>query len=403
VTTRLNALVAGVVAASAVLAWHASSFWTGDYPVEAGPVIDSLVHGHVGDFLSGRPLMGPVSLILRAPFAALALVTGGGAPADLYDSAYRFGVFPCALAGGILGLVLYRLAEREHRSALVRYGALVLCTVNPLTVKAITYGHPEEILASALVVGALLAAVSGRGTATAVLLVLAVGTKQWALLAAPVLLLALPWALLRKPVLIMAGLGVLAAIPIVAADPAGFLRVNGDLLDVRTGQAFPTSIWWPFTPAANAGDRAFHEIPGWLGLASHPLIIVLSVAVALAFRADMRRDPRAVVPSVLALVFLLRAALDPVNNSYYHLPFLLTLIAADVLKGSVLASLVATAAFLVLIQLAPYPATQAVVYLICAVVSAAYLWQRARGRDWLAGVERGAAGPAVQTRSRGET
>jgi hypothetical protein len=189
----------------------------------------------------------------------------------------------------------------------------------------------------------------------------------------------------------------------VAADPAGFLRVNGDLLDIRTGQAFPTSIWWPFTPAAGAGDRAFHEIPGWLGLASHPLIIALSVAVALAFRADMRRDPRAVVPSVLALVFLLRAALDPVNNSYYHLPFLLTLIAADVLSGSILASLVATAAFMVLIQLAPYPATQAVVYLICAGVSTAYLWQRARGRDWLGGLDSRAAGQAVQTRSRGET
>ena len=63
--TRFHILVVAVVAVSAALAWQASSFWTGDYPAEAGPVVDSLIHGQLGDFLAGRPLMGPLSLLLR--------------------------------------------------------------------------------------------------------------------------------------------------------------------------------------------------------------------------------------------------------------------------------------------------------------------------------------------------
>lgn len=398
--TRFHILVVAVVAASAALAWQASSFWTGDYPTEAGPVIDSLIHGRVADFLSGRPLMGPVSLVLRAPFAALSLVTGGGTRVELYDSAYRFGVFPCALAGGILGLALYRKAEREGRSALVRYGALVLATVNPLTVKAITYGHPEEIVASALVVAAFLAAISQRAWPATLLLATAIATKQWALLAVPLLIVALPWSALRKPLLALVGVGLLIAIPIIAVDPGSYVHANSHLLDVRTGQTFPTSVWWLVTGRAPGNDPVFHEMPGWLGLASHPLIVVVSVLVPLVFRTRLRANPRDAVFPVLALVFLLRAALDPVDNSYYHLPFLMTLVAADVLTGTLLASLIATGSFVLLIDLAAHPTAQAIVYLAWALVTGAYLWQRAGGRDWLAVRTRGARGPAAAPQPR---
>jgi len=388
------------VAAAAALAWQASSFWTGDYPAEAGPVIDSLIHGHIADFLSGRTLMGPVSLVLRAPFAALSLVTGGGGRVELYDSAYRFGVFPCALAGGILGLALYRKAEREGRGPLVRYGALVLATVNPLTVKAITYGHPEEILTSALVVAAFLSAVSRRAWTATLLLATAIATKQWALLAMPLLIVALPWPALRRPLLVIAGVGLLVAIPIVAADPGSFLHGNTPLLDVRTGQTFPTSVWWLVTAPVPGTDAVFHQMPDWLGLASHPLIIVVSVLVPLVFRTRLRANPREAIFPVLALVFLLRAALDPVDNSYYHLPFLMTLVAADVLTGTMLASLIATGSFVLLIDLAARPTAQAIVYLVWALVTGAYLWQRASGRDWLALRTRGARGPAAAPQPR---
>jgi hypothetical protein len=103
VRLRNALLVAALMATAAYLAWQSSSYWSGDYPVEAGPAIDSLIHGRLGDFLAERPLMGPLSLVLRAPFAALSLITGGGGKIDQYDAAYRLGVFPCALFGGAIG------------------------------------------------------------------------------------------------------------------------------------------------------------------------------------------------------------------------------------------------------------------------------------------------------------
>ena len=44
------------------------------------------------------------SLFVRAPFAALAELTGGGDARHLYESANKFGIFPCLLAAGLLGL-----------------------------------------------------------------------------------------------------------------------------------------------------------------------------------------------------------------------------------------------------------------------------------------------------------
>ena len=399
-TKRFPLLVVGVVVTSAVLAWQASSFWTGDYPDEAGPVIDDLIHGRIGDFLAGRPLMGPVSLLLRAPFAALSLMTGGGGPAVLYDNAYRFGVFPCALAGGLLGLALFRIAERNRRGPLIAYSALVICTVNPLTVKAITSGHPEEILATALVLAAVLLALRERATASIIALALAIATKQWAVLAAPLVIIALPWSAARKPVLIAAAAGVLLAIPIVAANPDTFVSVNRDLLDVREGHTFPTSIWWPFTARAPGSNPVFHATPAWVGIASHPLIVLLGLAVPLWFRRQIRANPRQAALPVLALVFLLRCALDPVDNSYYHLPFLLTLVAADVLTGSMVATLIATATFVLLINTGSDPVIQAGVYCVFVVAAAAYLVERARGRDWLDVRSRGARGRAAAPQTR---
>jgi hypothetical protein len=189
VRLRNALLVAALMATAAYLAWQSSSYWSGDYPVEAGPAIDSLIHGRLGDFLAERPLMGPLSLVLRAPFAALSLITGGGGKIDQYDAAYRLGVFPCALFGGALGLTLFAIAERLGRGPLVKYGALVLCAINPLTVKALTYGHPEEIVGGALLVGAMLAAIYQRAVTASILLAAAIATKQWAILGAPAVLM----------------------------------------------------------------------------------------------------------------------------------------------------------------------------------------------------------------------
>jgi hypothetical protein len=57
-----------------------------------------------------------------------------------------------------------------------------------------------------------------------------------------------------------------------------------------------------------------------------------------------RRTPDDVL-ALLALLFLMRSLLDPVNNAYYHLPFLLALIAWEGLtrRGPPLLSLLSSA------------------------------------------------------------
>jgi len=43
-----------------------------DYPFDAVTALCSLAHGHVADFFSHQPIMGPFALYLRAPFVLVA-------------------------------------------------------------------------------------------------------------------------------------------------------------------------------------------------------------------------------------------------------------------------------------------------------------------------------------------
>jgi hypothetical protein len=63
-----------------------------DYSKDAGPGIHALLHGGWTE-LSAQPLMGPVSLVVRAPLVALVQALGGD---DLM--AYRVGAIPCLFA-----------------------------------------------------------------------------------------------------------------------------------------------------------------------------------------------------------------------------------------------------------------------------------------------------------------
>ena len=72
-----------------------------------------------------------------------------------------------------------------------------LCAANPITLRALDIGHPEELLGAVLCAGAVLAALRGRATLAGVLLGLAMANKAWAVLAIGPVLLALPE---RRPV-----------------------------------------------------------------------------------------------------------------------------------------------------------------------------------------------------------
>src|SRR3954447_14939854 len=138
---------------AAALAWLGLiGFAWNDYEVEAAPAFDALTHGYFALFLQLCPAYGG-SLIMRAPFAVAAHGLGGGEVA-----VFRAVGVPCLLAGSALGVVLAAslLARGAGRGTVAI--VVALCACNPITLRALDIGHPEELLGAALSAAALLPA-----------------------------------------------------------------------------------------------------------------------------------------------------------------------------------------------------------------------------------------------------
>ena len=302
----------------------------GDYPHDAGPPIDALTHLDLSAYLSAHYVMGPFSLLLRAPFAAF----GAGDPV----AEFRLGTFPCILAGGLLGLYLARLARHRGCGLLAASLIAALCLFNPLSMEVLWTGHPEEILTAALAIGAVAVAARGNGASAALLLGLAIASKQWAVIAVLPTLMAMPSR--RLPVAI--GAAAVVAIltgPSIVADPKVFADVQGN---IAFGHRFigAWSAWYPFA-GARPGELVtgphgvtvtpFEGGSAFIGRYSHPLVVLLAVALPLALVARRRRFGLggAEAMMLLALLALLRCALDPSGNAYYHVPFLFALAGWD--------------------------------------------------------------------------
>jgi Glycosyltransferase family 87 len=315
-------------------AWLAASIdVTGDWRGDSWPAIDALTHGRVADYLSAKAMMGPFATLVQAPFAALA----GG---NLLD-AYRWAAFPCLLAAGLLGLYLAAVARRRGAGHLSQGLIAALCLVNPITIEALQYGHPEEILTAALAVGAVACAREGRKGWTALLLGLAVTSKQWAVIAILPALMALPERRVRVALTAGAIVAVLT-LPGLLAAPSSFSEVNHNAAD--TGRIVaPWSVWYPLSHVQSESHQVgtetvvaqVHEAPPLVGSLSHPLIVVLGLVLPLGLAVGRGRFQLsgAEAMGLLALLTLLRCALDPVDNLYYHEPLLLALIGWDAISS----------------------------------------------------------------------
>lgn len=391
-----GAWLVGIVLASVMLALRAK---TGpDYILDAGPPMDALIHGRWHEFVNARPAMGPLSLLFRAPFAALSQLTGGGGPLDDYNNAYRFGVFPCVVASGVFGLLLERIMRHDGRPFIHRLVVVTLCVVNPVALRALHFGHPEEILGASLAIGGAVAAVYGRAGWMALLLGVAIANKQWALLVLLPAVLPVPWKDLRKPLAWLAGVALAIVVPILVTNPSAFVAVNRTQLDIRTELVQPVSIWWPFMPSAHSAQRpGYHALPSWLGVTARPLLLTVCLVVPLLLATRVRQRPKWRVLPLVALVLLLRCMLDPVNNGYYHEPFFVALVAADAVVGAFGATLVALGALEILTLIRASAAGLSAVYLTWSVPFAIYLAGRAYGVDWGALVRsRGARGRGAE-------
>lgn len=364
VTRRSRLLAAGAISAAGTLALARVSLATPaftDYELEAQPAYDALQAGDPAGFLGALPGYGG-SLILRAPFVLVADALGANA-----DWAFRAAALPCLIAGVILAVVLFALQERPAAAWLT----LALATIAPDTLRAIEFGHPEEVLGAALCIGAVLAALRERPILAGVLLGLAVANKPWAVLAIGPVAVALGAGYVRAG----AAAGALTALvwaPILLAGGGHPPAVTG------TGTLFqPWQAWWflgdpgqdvrTMTGELKDGYRA---APAWISPITRPLIVLFGFvlsAAALLVRGRDRRDAML----LLALLLLLRCVLDPWNISYYALPAVLALLAWESLHARMpvgsLALLTLTWATFQLVPEFGSPDVQAATYLAWAV------------------------------------
>jgi hypothetical protein len=347
----LCAFLAGV--GCATMAWLGLyGFAWNDYDTEARPSFEALLHGHVVEFLRLAPAYGG-SLIERAPFALLPGLWGGGALA-----VYRMVALPCLLAAAVLGVWLVARMRSEGRSTIARAVTLGVCVANPLTLRALELGHPEELLGGCMCVAAVLIAgrpSPGRGGAlwAGVILGLAIANKEWALLAVGPVSLALP---ARRRLLSVIAAGV-AAVAVLA--PLALVGSGGFVAGTRAVASAPSAIFQPWQLFWFLGHHGplvhglfgvpkpgYRTGPAWTGTISHPLILavglILTAALWLKRRAFASRaasgHPRSGVPVLserdalltLTLLLLLRCVLDTWDTVYYLLPFVLALLAWEV-------------------------------------------------------------------------
>jgi hypothetical protein len=313
-----------------VLAWLGlADFAWSDYDAEAAPALRVLASGDIGGFLAGVPAYGG-SLVLRAPFALVASALGGGELA-----VFRAVSIPCLVAVAILALVLGDRMLRGGRSRGACVLVVALAAANPISFRALELGHPEELLAAALAIGAVLAAARERTLLAALLLGLAIASKAWAVLAIGPVLLALP----RRRLLALSVAGAVTALVV------GPLMLSGAAEAVvhttrQTGAIFnPWQVWWPLGDVTNVGlhggfQAGARSAPQWLSPITHPLIASLVVPLSLLYawrNASGARHQGEQLLGLLALLLLLRCVLDPWNTIYYELPFVLALLAWEAL------------------------------------------------------------------------
>ena len=328
---RVEWTLAAVAAAVMLLAASRDVFWTSDFMDEAYPPYHALMRGDVGTFFDRLPGYSGFTVVVGAPVALLTSLLGGAE-----TMAFRLSALP-----GLLALAALAVAVAGPvRAAGNRNWPLFLLTAGGgvIAYAGLLYGHPEDLLATGLAVGAVLAARNGRVLVASLLLVGAVVSKQWAVIVILPAAMAAPRGGLR-----IAAAGIAGTLVLLGLQTQLGGAVHGTI--TNTGTLFhPHQIFWPFgdpaTPEFTAAGHGERMGPAWLSPLTRPMIIGAAVLVAVAWwvRSGPERD-RDDVFGVLALAFLLRCMLDPWNLVYYELPMIVSLAVWEARTGKALPSL----------------------------------------------------------------
>jgi hypothetical protein len=303
-----------------------------DFFHEAWPAYRALAHAQVLQSIRLAPAYVG-SLVLRAPFALLASAFGGGWRAVFFASA-----LPCVAAAAAF---CAWLAAQPRRTGAAgsgpRLAPLLVWFLNPIVIVALVGGHPEEILGAVLCAAGVVLAVRGDERWSGVLIGLAVANKTWAAMAVPVALIALPADRRWRGLLLMTATAGAVLIPVSAVRLlGGGAGGAGAQLGAAVGSmSFPRELLWWFGPHS------------WIVRESRWAMLAVTACCSLLWFARRRRSepapdaaadataPDAVADAMLmlALVLLLRCALDPWNNLYYSVPFLLALLTYETRLG----------------------------------------------------------------------
>lgn len=286
-----------------------------DWYTEAWPSYELLIHGHVLSFLRDSPAYVG-SLIMRAPFALLAGAFGASA-----RTGYIFTALPCLLAPGLFAG--YVAANRPQRSqgapasrSRISIRPVDLFMATPSAIVCVSDGHPEDALGAVLCILAVLLAYRGSGRTAGFLLGVALINKSWAVVVVPFLFAVMPAD--RRlagfiTMVVTAGTVLIPVTAIRATSSGGAGNALGD----QTGTIFliPQLLWW-------------FPRNSWIVREAHVLLVALDWLVAGVWwwlRVRRRRKPPSLdrVLLALALLFFLRAAVDPWDNIYYLAPFML--------------------------------------------------------------------------------
>jgi hypothetical protein len=216
--------------------------------------------------------------------------------------------------------------------------------------------------------------------------------------------------------LVTGAVATLVVAPFVIAD-AGNVTTTAQG-NARTSVIFqPWQVWWFF---GHHGDLirgydglakpGYRTPPGWISGMTHPLIVLMAPALTLMWwrrRAVVRLEDAL---ALLALIFTLRAMLDPWDVVYYVIPGLFALVTWEGLvlrRVPALSLLISVLAYATFWKLPPVisPDAQALVYLAWTLPLAAGLGLRvfapARFDALAARVKRpAAAGPPVSAAAR---
>lgn len=163
-----------------------------------------------------------------------------------------------------------------------------------------------------LATAAVLMAEADRRIWAAVLLGLAVGAKEWALLTAPVVLIALPGGR-RRATAIAVGVAALMVAILPALDFSAFRHADSSIGPIRL--VGPMTLWWPITALTHRLPPGLHRV--------QEAAVAFGAWCAGAWLAArrLRRAGAAVGPvdpiALLALLGLLRCICDPADLGYY--------------------------------------------------------------------------------------